>query len=159
MSLLSHDTRFCPADAQIWHKNDQFWLYVCPNNECESVQTTAEPFQSHNSFMSNVCEAWHFIRTELCHANPLSSVKMAPKLRHFEAKNEELSDYYGQNTAWAWTHFAAKLFQGLSQLIRNVYGTWEGNSTCFCYPMTPVSVQRTPKFGRKWHISGLFVPK
>ena len=90
--------------------------------------------------MRNVCIAWNPIRTELCHANQPSSVKMAPKLRHFGAKHEQLSGYYGQNMACAWTQFAAKLFQSLNQLISKVYRTWEGNSTCHCYPMTLVSV-------------------
>ena len=109
--------------------------------------------------MRNVCKVWNPIRTELCHANPPLSVKMAPKLRNFGAKIEQLSGYYGQNVAWTWIQFAAKLFQSANQLISKVYGTWEGNSTCHCYPMTPVSVQRTPKVGRKMTNVGRIVPK
>ena len=99
--------------------------------------------------MRNVCKAWNAICTELCHANPPLSVKMAPKLRNSGAKNKQLSGYYGQNTAWAWTQFAAKLFQCLSQLISKVYGTWVANSTRHCHPITPVTVQWTPRFGQK----------
>ena len=81
------------------------------------------------------------------------------KLHNFGAKIELLSGHAGQNMAWAWVQFAAKLFQSLNILITNVSRTLEGNSTCHSHPMTPVSVQRTPKFGIKWQLSGLIVPK
>ena len=51
MSLLSHDTRFCPLDAQIWQKMTNFGsisaqiITVC---ESRQVQTTAEGLQSHD---------------------------------------------------------------------------------------------------------------
>ena len=107
----------------------------------------------------NVCKALNPIRTELCHANPSLSVKIAPKLRHFGAKHEQLYGYYGQNSVCAWTQFDVKLFQSLNQLISKVYRTWEGNSTSLCYPMTPVSIKRTRRFGRKMTIVGRIVPK
>ena len=90
--------------------------------------------------MRNFCKDWNAICTNLCPENPPLSVKMAPKLRDFGAKNEQLSGYYGQNTASALTELAAKLFQSIYQLITKVYATWEGNSIYVCYPMTPVSV-------------------
>ena len=76
-------------------------------------------------------------------------MKMVLKLRDFVAIIELLSGYSGQNRAWAWIQFAAKLFQSQNIFIINVYRTSEGNYTRLSYPMTPVSVQRTPKFGRK----------
>ena len=76
--------------------------------------------------MRNVGEAWNGIHMGLCCANPSLSVKMAPKLRNFGAKDKQLSGYYDQNEAWAWIWFAAKLFQRPNQLIRKVYRTWEG---------------------------------
>ena len=99
--------------------------------------------------MKNVCEAWNAIRTERWCANTQLSVKMAPKLRNFGAKNKQLSGYNGQNKAWVLIQFAAKLFKSPNQLISKVYRTWEGNTTCHCYPMTPISVQRTPQFDGK----------
>ena len=99
--------------------------------------------------MRNFCKDWNAICTELCPENPPLSVKMAPKLRDFGAKNEQLSGYYGQNKACACIQFAAKLFQSLNQVIGKFYANWEGNFTCHCYPITPVSVQQTPSFGRK----------
>ena len=99
--------------------------------------------------MKNVCEAWNAIRTDIYHANAPLSVKMAPKLRNFGAKNKKLSGYYGQDKAWAWIQFATKLFQSLKQPISKVYEIWEGNSTCHCHPMTPISVWQTLNFGRK----------
>ena len=99
--------------------------------------------------MRNVCKAWNPIRTELCHESTPLSVKMALKLRNFGAKQEQLSGYYGQNTACAWIQFAVKLFQSPNQLISKVYGTWERKFTCHCYPMTPVSVQWTSKVGSR----------
>ena len=36
--------------------------------------------------------------------------EMGPKLHDFEAKNEQVSDDYGQNKAWALIQFTAKLF-------------------------------------------------
>ena len=86
-------------------------------------------------------------------------MKMAPKLRHFGARNKHLDAYHGQKMACAWIQFDVKLFQSLNQLISKVYGTWEENSTCHCYPMTPVSIQRTPKVGRKMTNVGRIVPK
>ena len=159
MSLLSHDTRFCPDDALIPQKMTHIWPICAQIISVVWVQTTAKAFQSHNWLMRNVCKAWNTIRIEVSCANTPSSIKMVPKLRNFGARNEQLSGYYGQNKAWAWFQFAAKLFKSLNLLISKVYRTWEGKSTCLCYPMTPVSVQMTPKFRRKWHISGLFVPK
>ena len=90
--------------------------------------------------MKIIGAAWNVIRMELCRENPPLSVKIAPKLRHFGAKHEQLYGYYGQNSVCAWTQFDVKLFQTLNQLISKVYRTWEGNSTCHCYPMTLVSV-------------------
>ena len=60
--------------------------------------------------MRNICKAWDAIRTKLCHANTTLFVKMAPKLLNFGAKNVQLSGYYGQDMAWAWIWFAARLF-------------------------------------------------
>ena len=109
--------------------------------------------------MRNVCEAWNDICTDICRANASLLVKMAPKLREFGAKTEQLSRYYGQNNAWTCIVFPAKLFQSPNHLISKVYSTWEGNSTCLCYPMTPVSVHRTPRFCRNGTNFGLIVPK
>ena len=108
--------------------------------------------------MRNVCKAWNAIHTDVCHANPLLSVKIAPKQSNFGAKNEQLSGYYGQNKAWACIQLAITLFQSPNQLISKVYSTREGTSTCHCYPMIPVSVQRTPRFGRKWQILAVLCP-
>ena len=51
--------------------------------------------------MRNVGEAWNGIHMGLCCANPSLSVKMAPKLRNFVAKDMQLSGYYDKNEAWA----------------------------------------------------------
>ena len=122
---------------------------LCPNNEFVWVQTTAEAFQSHNWLMRNVCKVCNPIRPKRWCANTQLSMKMAPKLRHFEARNKHLDAYHGQKMACAWIQFDVKLFQSFDRPISKVYGIWEGNSTCHCYPMTPVSVQRTPRFGIK----------
>ena len=82
--------------------------------------------------------------------------KWHPKLRDLRAKNEQLSGYYGQNKTRAWIQFATKLFKSLNLLIRKVYITWEGNSTCLCYPMTlrfcPADARIWQKMTHFWHI-------
>ena len=65
--------------------------------------------------MRNIFEVWNNICTALCRANPLLSVKMAPNLHDFEAKDKQLSGYYGQNKARAWIQFAGKVFTSLIQ--------------------------------------------
>ena len=76
--------------------------------------------------MMNVCKALNGIRTEVCHANPPLSVKMVPKLRDLGAKNEQLSGYHGQNKAWAYIQFAAKLFKVLINSLARFLEPWRG---------------------------------
>ena len=90
--------------------------------------------------MRKICEAWNSIPTQASGANTPLSAKMAPTCGDDGAINEQLSGYYGQNKASAWIQFVTKLFVSLNQLMRYDFRTWEGNSTCLCYPMTPVSV-------------------
>ena len=142
-------------------ENDTFLAHLCPDNQCVWVQTTAEAVQSHNRLMINVREALNAIYTEVSCANTPLLFKMAPKLPNLEQRMSTCIYMGIMVKIWHGHGFSLlpNMVISFNLFMSNLYRTWEGHSTCLSYPMTPVSLQLTPKFGRECQFSCPFVPK